>query len=237
MSEYQAGEFRHRLLLTVSVIVLCGIILVAVLRFSGDPNAVFTYKDYGEGIVIEGYTGSPSTLEVPESIDGKTVVAIGENAFTGLTKLKKVVLPDTVTEIGATAFADCENLTRVEAKGVVTIGVGAFQSCVDLKEIKLSESVAVIEDRAFQGCGKLQELTVSSSLVEIGTDALAGCGNLVLSCNGNPLAEEVAKQYSISTDGSDTGRGMWLRLGGTTVLLAAVVLIPLAIFSKKKKQR
>lgn len=237
MSEYQKEELKHKILLTLSVIFLCGIILVAVLRFSGDPNADFTYSDFGEGIVIEGCSGSPATLQVPASIDGKTVLAVAESAFTGQTKLKKVILPDTVTSIGATAFADCKNLTRVEGAGVVAIGEGAFQSCVNLKKITLSPSLERIEDRAFQGCGKLQELTVSSALSQIGTDALAGCGNLVLHCNGNSLAEEVASQYSISTDGSDTGRGMWIRLGAVTIILCGAVLIPLGILSKKKKQR
>ncbi len=237
MSQYQAGEFRHRLLLTLSVIGLCVIVLFAVLRFSGDPEAKFTYVAYGEGILIEGYSGAPTNLEVPETIDGKKVVAIGENAFVGQTKLRKIVLPDTVTEIGATAFADCSKLSKVEAKGVVTIGEAAFQGCVNLKEIKLPLTIEKIDDRAFQWCGKLQALTVSDALTEIGTDALAGCGNLALECNGNPIAEAVAEQYNLSTDGKDTGNGMWLRLGLTTAGMAAVVLIPIGIISKRKKAR
>lgn len=237
MSQYQSGEFKHRLLLTFGVVALCAIVLFAVLRFSGDPEAKFTYSDYGEGILIEGYTGSPMSLTVPDTIDGKKVVAIGENAFLGQTKLRKIVLPDTVTEIGATAFADCANLSKVEAKGVVFIGEAAFQGCQDLKNVELSLAIEQIEDRAFQGCGKLQEITVSDALTEIGTDALAGCGNLVLNTGGNPIAEAVAEQYHLSTNSSDTGNGMWLRLGLTTAGLAAAVLIPVWIIGKRKKNR
>lgn len=234
MSQYREGEFRHRLLLTFSVIGLAIIILIAVLRFSGDPNAKFSYVEYGEGILIEGYTGAPTNLEVPEQIDGKTVVAIGENAFLNQSKLKKVTLPETVREIGVTAFADCKHLTTVEAPGVVIVGEAAFQNCEDLKTIELSSKLELIDDRAFHSCGKLEQLTVTASLQTIGTDALAGCGNLVLITGGNPVAEEVAHRYNLATDRSDTGNGMWMQLGLTTAGLLVVVLLPMGIISKRK---
>ena len=237
MSQYQPGEFKHRLLLTFGVIALCAIVLLAVLRFSGDPEAKYPYSDYGEGILIEGYSGAPMSLTVPDTIDGKKVVAIGENAFLGQTKLRKIVLPDSVTEIGATAFADCTNLSKVVAKGVVSIGEEAFQGCGNLKTIELSLNIEKIDDRAFQWCSKLQAIAVSDALTEIGTDALAGCGNLVLTTGGNPVAEAVAVQYNLSTDGSDTGSGMWLRLGLATAGLAILVLIPVVILGKRKKNR
>ncbi|MBR2130959.1 MAG: leucine-rich repeat domain-containing protein [Oscillospiraceae bacterium] len=237
MSRYEKGEFRQRLILTLSVIGLCVIILIAVLRFSGDPNATFSFVEYGEGILIEGYSGDPTTLEVPEKIDGKKVVAIGESAFLNQPKLKKIVLPETVTEIGATAFADCKVLSHVEAPGVVTVGEAAFQNCENLKTILLSSALVMIDDRAFHSCGKLESLTVSSSLERIGTDALAGCGNLVLITGGNPVAEEVARQYNLATDIDDTGNGMWMSLGLTTAGLLVVVLLPMAIISKRKKNK
>ena len=236
MSQYEKGELRHRLLLTVSVIVLCGIILIAVLRFSGETNAQYSYVDYGEGILIEGYSGEPVNLEVPEKIDGKTVVAIGENAFLNQPKMKKIVLPKTVTEIGVTAFADCKHLTTVQAEGVVTVGEAAFQGCEELKSVTLSSSLKTIEDRAFHSCGKLEELTTPSTLQTIGTDALAGCGNLVLIPNGNPVVEEIAAQYNLATDRADTGNGMWMQLGLTTAGLLVVVLVPMLIISKRKKK-
>lgn len=237
MNTYQTGEFKHRLLLTLSVIALCAIVFFAVIRFSGDPEAKFTYSDYGEGILIEGYSGAPTNLNVPETIDGKKVVAIGENAFLGQPKLRKITLPDTVTEIGATAFADCRKLSQVKAKGVVLIGEAAFHGCGDLKTIELPRTVEKIGDRAFQSCGKLQALAFSEKLTEIGTDALAGCENLVIETGSNPIAEAVAKQYNLSTDAKDTAGGMWLRLGLVTAGMAAVVLIPLVILGKRKKVR
>ena len=45
------------------------------------------------------------------------------------------------------------------------------------------------------------------------------------------------KKYGISTDGSDTARGMWLRLGGVTLLLGAFVAVVWWILSKSHKAK
>lgn len=231
-------ELRHKLLLTVSLIALSAIILLVVLRFTDNSLADFTYYPLEDGgIMIEGYSGDPTSLEVPEQIDGQTVVAIAEGAFTGQDRLKKIILPDTVTEIGAVAFADCDKLSRVEAPGVTVIRTAAFQGCPELREITLSDRLAVVEDRAFQGCGKLRGLTAPATLTEIGTDAFAGCGNLHLDVTENPLAAEVALQYGISTDGSDTSVGMWLRIAGATLLLGAFVAVIWVIITRTAKAK
>lgn len=230
-------ELKHKILLTFGVVALCGIILLLVLRFSDNSLAKFSYSEWGEGITIDGYSGDSATIEIPEEIDGKTVVALSENSFTGQKKLKKILLPETVTEIGATAFADCENLSVVKASGVTVIRADAFEGCGNLKEIELSPSLAVIEDGAFHGCGKLRSLPAPATLTEIGIDALAGCGNLRLDCSQNALAAEVAAQYGISTDGSDTSRGMWLRVGGATLLLGGAVAIVWFALSKTKSKK
>ena len=53
----------------------------------------------------------------------------------------------------------------------------------------------------------------------------------------NPLAAEVAEQYGISTDGSDTARGMWLRIGGVSLLLGAFVAVVWLILGKSHKEK
>ncbi|MDE5877660.1 MAG: C10 family peptidase [Muribaculaceae bacterium] len=60
---------------------------------------------------------------------------IPENAFEGMTNLTSVVLSETVTEIGAGSFKDCENLTTLTLPNVVAIGEGAFEGCNSLTSI------------------------------------------------------------------------------------------------------
>ncbi|MBQ8288877.1 MAG: leucine-rich repeat domain-containing protein [Clostridia bacterium] len=230
-------ELRHKILLTVALVVLSGLVLLLVLRFRDNTLAEFTYEKADGGIVVKGYSGDPTTLEVPEKIDGFTVVAIAENAFAAQVRIEEVILPKTVTEIREAAFADCESLESVEAPGVTVIRMEAFQGCTELEDVTFSDSLAVVEDRAFQGCSKLTALKAPSTLTEIGTDAFAGCGNLHLDVSENPLAAEVALQYGLSTDGSDTSDGMWLRIAGATLLLGAFVAVVWLIIAKTAKAK
>ncbi len=238
MYNMQKDEFRYRLLLTVSVIVMAAIVLLVVLRFTDNTLAEFSYFPLEDGtITIEGYSGDPKKLEIPDTIDGKTVSSIAEGAFTAQKKLQEIVLPKTVTEIGPRAFADCENLKSVTAPGVTKIGIEAFQGCDRLKEATFAPNLAIVDDRAFHSCGRLQTFAAPKTLTEIGTDAFVGCENLAMDVSENPLAADVAAQYGISTDGSDTARGMWLRIGGVTLLLGALVGVVWWIFSKSHKEK
>lgn len=218
-------ELRHKILLTVALIALCAIALLIFPRLRGSETPELRWDPVEGGIAITGCSGTPDRLEIPESIDGHQVVAIAAEAFTAQAYIEEVILPDSVTEIGEAAFADCTSLESVEAPGVTVIRMEAFQGCMNLEEISLSQRLAVVEDRAFQSCSRLSALKAPSTLTEIGTDAFAGCGNLYLDVSENALAKEVALQYGISTDGSDTTDGLWLRVIGATLGLGALVLL------------
>jgi hypothetical protein len=76
---------------------------------------------------IEKYRGGASALKIPGEIDGGSVTAIGDDAFSGCSNLAIVTIPDSVTAIGAGAFAYCTNLTSITISDSVTfIGGGAF---------------------------------------------------------------------------------------------------------------
>jgi hypothetical protein len=72
----------------------------------GEPYTIYTYDlDDDNNATITGYYGNVSTLMIPETIDGYSVVAIGESAFENNSLLVCVVIPDTVTSIGSWSFA------------------------------------------------------------------------------------------------------------------------------------
>ena len=80
-------------------------------ELGGVVRATFTYevktdnetgKQYAS---ITGYTGNPSVLVIPSEIDGYSVQMISSQAFEGKTSLRAVTIPDSVTEIGSSAFA------------------------------------------------------------------------------------------------------------------------------------
>lgn len=65
---------------------------------------------------ITKYNGTDTVVVIPSKINGVTVTTIGTDAFLGL-NITSVTIPDSVTEIGSNAFADCTNLTSVNYAG------------------------------------------------------------------------------------------------------------------------
>lgn len=69
-------------------------------------------------VVITGVSGIASNgiYEIPETIDGKKVVAVMQSAFSNpdvSASVKKIVLPTTMRSVWENAFSDCYNLTDI----------------------------------------------------------------------------------------------------------------------------
>lgn len=64
----------------------------------------------------------------------------------------KVVIPDTVIEIGDDAFNLCRTLNSLIIPNTVTaIGNRAFECCSALKTINIPDSITSMDDTAFKG--------------------------------------------------------------------------------------
>jgi len=126
----------------------------------------------GEGIIITGYTGSLTSFEIPEEIEGQTVVAIGDEAFQG-SAAREIALPQGLREIGSYAFYQCGELDFVGLpEGLETIGVAAFGECGKLTEIELPESLKEICNLAFAESA-LSRVHIPANVELIGTGAFA----------------------------------------------------------------
>ncbi|MDE5871913.1 MAG: leucine-rich repeat domain-containing protein, partial [Muribaculaceae bacterium] len=87
----------------------------------------------------DDYNAIREKFDSVESIDltGIENESIPAGAFEGMDQLKDVIVPETVTEIGAGAFAGCENIESLTLPGVTSIGEGAFEGCDNLTSILL----------------------------------------------------------------------------------------------------
>ena len=92
----------------------------------------FHYVIQNGTAVICAYLGQSDHVTIPREIVGYPVSSIADNAFAG-TSVTSVIVPDTVTELGWFAFADCTSLTSVTLPAsVASIGYGAFDGCPNL---------------------------------------------------------------------------------------------------------
>lgn len=95
----------------------------------------YIYEEIDGGIMITGYTGVASYLNIPSEIDGKTVLGIGVYAFEMLSCIKKVTIPDSVTFIEYGAFMNSGIQFAYIGKNVSDIGYQVFDWCASLQQI------------------------------------------------------------------------------------------------------
>lgn len=89
----------------------------------------FAFEEVEDGLVLVAYHGQEQYVTVPQSVNGRQVVGIGEGAFRS-TAVEEVILPDGLREIGWFAFSGCYRLRQVAVPASLSeIGYGAFEYC------------------------------------------------------------------------------------------------------------
>lgn len=136
---------------------------------------IYDINEYGVAKCREDYPREkyPEILELPRG-----VIAIDFSGFAFCNGIKKVIIPDTVSRICASAFRNMRDLEEVEVLGAVkVIPRECFYGCVKLKKVTLSPYLEKIEEHAFQGCNSLQKINyLGSRKLEIKYEALPyGC--------------------------------------------------------------
>ncbi len=111
------------------------------------------------------------TVNIPASVE-----KIGEGAFAGL-DIKSITIPSSITEIPAHAFRE-SGLTSVTIDGITSIGASAFANCVDLSDVTFrGSSLVSIGSNAFSGTG-LTSVTLPESVRSMGDRVFANCRGL-----------------------------------------------------------
>ena len=89
------------------------------------------------------------------------------------------VVPDGVTDIGASAFRDCNSLLSVEfPDSLLNIQSFAFGSCISIENISFSNNLKSLGSSAFENCISLKNVKFSNNLESIGSMAFSGCSSL-----------------------------------------------------------
>ena len=110
-------------------------------RWEGD--FVFS-QNQDETYTLIGYTNDANVTEitVPSTYSGRSVVAIGNNAFNSNLTIQRVIIPESVTRIGSRAFYNCQNLQNIRLPSKITkIGADAFAYCNNLTNLYYSNTI------------------------------------------------------------------------------------------------
>ena len=141
--------------------------------FFADIDGVLFTKDISK-LVCYPAGKTISAYSIP-----KSVIIIGDAAFSGCTSLTNITIPESVKSIGAMAFSFCSSLTGITIpESVTSIGMGAFGACTSLTSITIPEGVTSIDDSAFHKCTSLTSITIPESVTSIGNLSFAGCTSL-----------------------------------------------------------
>lgn len=202
------------------------------------PDSVKTIGDWA----FHTYESNPPLASLTL---GEGVETIGEYAFGGNENLTgKLILPDSVSTIGKSAFASCgysevkwpqnngdftvvngfsgcANLTGAAIAdlpfSVTTIGEEAFSDCSDLGGVAIPGFIKTIKSKAFSGAG-ITSLTIANGVEIIEKNAFQGCVDL--------LGTEITIPASVTTLASGAFSELYTMNGTEDEPLTVKVLNP-----------
>ena len=166
-------------------------------------NEEFKYnhiEEMGRAEILKRLVKSNKVI-IPSEIDGIPVFRVGEGAFKGNRKMKKLRFEKGVRNIGAKAFMDCTGLSAVRMSGTIrVIEDEAFENCSSLTELTLPKRLTHIGEKAFAGCTELKKIFIPDSVGMIGEDAFEGDDNLVILCRKGSYAYDYAEENDIKVE-------------------------------------
>ena len=164
------------------------------------------YRPVAGGVSITKVCGRAAEIRIPEAVHGLPVVAIGERAFAAAEEapvaepaedwaaellfseegaaepsaegqaVRRIFLPDSITDIGAYAFCGCSALEHIHLPaGLRAVSERMFDGCAALEQVSLPQGLTAIEDYAFYGCMHLKKLHLPESVKCIGKYAFYNC--------------------------------------------------------------
>jgi hypothetical protein len=110
-----------------------------------------------DGLVRRGVAGAEENTTIKKVVVGEGITTLYDRTFRRFYALEEVILPSTLTTIGAA-------------------GSGVFQSCTNLKSVVIPESVTVLGKGSFQECSSLESINIPAGVTRIEENCLRATG-------------------------------------------------------------
>ena len=152
------------------------------LRFSSAcamvVRRVMDFSDNGDGTLtaVRCVDRQADDLDIQFEAGACPVVAIAPRAFEGCAALRRVILPESLRQIGEMAFSGCSHLRLLTIPGgVQRVGTLAFAKCSQLERVRIEPGVVQLGPSCFSKCAALKRVEMPASVTQIGGGAFFGC--------------------------------------------------------------
>ena len=134
-------------------VLVCMFLFFSAMSMVSFAESIYTYTVTDEEVTITAVKKYVSGyIEIPEEIEGLSVVKIGDGAFSGCENISGIEISKTVREIGSLAFEGCTNLqTIVIPESVKKIGRDAFDNVL-FKEVYIESFESWLETEFESAC-------------------------------------------------------------------------------------
>ena len=146
----------------------------ALTAYAAETAGSLTYEKYDDHVEITGSDYKATSIEIPETISGLPVTAIGDYAFNG-SSLSSITIPGSVKTIGKYAFSMSANLKSVTIPDSVEfIDLRAFDLCKQLSEVNLPDKMIEMSAKVFDNTPWMDAQRQKSDLVIINGNLIDG---------------------------------------------------------------
>lgn len=139
---------------------------------------VMDFSDNGDGTLtaVRCVDRQADDLDIQFEAGACPVVAIAPRAFEGCAALRRVILPESLRQIGEMAFSGCSHLRLLTIPGgVQRVGTLAFAKCSQLERVRIEPGVVQLGPSCFSKCATLKRVEMPASVTQIGGGAFFGC--------------------------------------------------------------
>ena len=134
----------------------------------------------------------PSSLK--KVILSNSVTNIGNSVFNGCSNLTNIVIPDNVVSVGTNAFDGCNSLIYNEYDNAYYLG-NSNNPCLilikakstDIASCTINDNCRIIYCEAFKDNVSLNKIVVPNSITSIGNNTFEGCKNLIYASLGDGI--------------------------------------------------
>lgn len=139
---------------------------------------VMDFSDNGDGTLtaVRCVDRQADDLDIQFEAGACPVVAIAPRTFEGCAALRRVILPESLRQIGEMAFSGCSHLRLLTIPGgVQRVGTLAFAKCSQLERVRIEPGVVQLGPSCFSKCAALKRVEMPASVTQIGGGAFFGC--------------------------------------------------------------